>query len=385
MEHRRLSPTASPPVQPSSSSTSGTGSVRTMWLEATAQARAGGPRSRRRGVDGEHRGPARTVPPPLSATASVAPSRRRGCARGAGHPPRAAGARSPSERRAGCTFAACGRSAPPRKSGEAQRRTHLGRVDAAPPPRARRPPRRPRRASSQSPSCASDVATSASAPRRTRRRPPALAPRADPAHRALGRAATSTARASPTRSRRVGRSSQSVDTKPPLRPLGPWPQRPASRRTTSAPARAPSGATPSTGRGSRRRRRGRRRVCPVRAGSSARRRRGLLEPPAVSRMPQSVTGAILASGYPASARGGGSSAGRAPGRGPGGRGFESRPPPLLKALETGLSASLQGQRRAEPERPSWQRFANYRSMAGALGDPGGHPSTTASDQACPSR
>src|SRR4029079_6203819 len=44
--------------------------------------------------------------------------------------------------------------------------------------------------------------------------------------------------------------------------------------------------------------------------------------------------------YPASPRGGGSSAGRAPGCGPGGRGFESRPPPLLKALETGLSVSL---------------------------------------------
>ena len=42
---------------------------------------------------------------------------------------------------------------------------------------------------------------------------------------------TSTARASPTRSRRIGRSSHSVETKPPLRPLGPCPPpRPAPGR-----------------------------------------------------------------------------------------------------------------------------------------------------------
>ena len=54
--------------------------------------------------------------------------------------------------------------------------------------------------------------------------------------------------------------------------------------------------------------------------------------------------------YPVSARGGGSSVGRAPGCGPGGRGFESPPPPL--AL---LSGSRRRGDRPVAEAPTWRR------------------------------
>jgi hypothetical protein len=58
--------------------------------------------------------------------------------------------------------------------------------------------------------------------------------------------------------------------------------------------------------------------------------------------------------YPVQARGGGSSVGRAPGCGPGGRGFESPPPPLRlrnhdphrDAADVGVAALAQAQQRA---------------------------------------
>ena len=75
----------------------------------------------------------------------------------------------------------------------------------------------------------------AAGPVRSASTPCRLAARPDPVHRALGGAAHLDRAASPTRSRRIGRSSHSVETKPPFRPLGPCPASPASSTTTSSP------------------------------------------------------------------------------------------------------------------------------------------------------
>ena len=232
----RLSQTASPPVQPSCSSTSGTGSVRTMWLDATASA---------------SRWPANPAAAALTASTAV-PARIRAavgvgdrvaaepahaaCARGGARRARAAGG---AARARGVPAARSPRASsstpPPRKSGEAQRRrtssssigtASFGRADARGTPRRGRPSRRPGRRTWR---------RSSSAPRRTRRRPPAFrTTRRSRARRARTHGRHRRARVSPTRSRSVGRSSQSVETKPPLRPLGPWPHRSASTTTTSA-------------------------------------------------------------------------------------------------------------------------------------------------------
>src|SRR5687767_5950591 len=53
-----------------------------------------------------------------------------------------------------------------------------------------------------------------------------------------------------------------------------------------------------------------------------------------------------AAGYTADARGGGSSVGRAPGCGPGGRGFESRPPPSARP-----AANVRRRHHASPRCP----------------------------------
>ena len=148
--------------------------------------------------------------------------------------------------------------------------------------------------------------------------------------------ATSTARSSPTRSRRIGRSSQSVETKPPFRPLGPCPASPDSRTTTSGRRlerlQLPGGPEAEVAAADDH---DVRRSCPLRAARMARPGpppRATTRTACAATPPRAMSlerhrGGRETSGYPASARGGGSSAGRAPGCGPGGRGFESRPPP----------------------------------------------------------
>jgi hypothetical protein len=70
---------------------------------------------------------------------------------------------------------------------------------------------------------------------------------------------------------------------------------------------------------------------------------GGIEPPHAASKAAALSAELrgpAAKGYPAtlSSLGGGSSVGRAPGCGPGGRGFESRPPPSRKpAREAGVS------------------------------------------------
>ena len=99
-----------------------------------------------------------------------------------------------------------------------------------------------------------------------------LAPRADRVHRLHRRLAQLDApAASPYCSRSSGRYSHSEERKPPLRPLGPIPQRSASSTTTRAfGSRLARSPTPSTARCSRRRRpRRRRRRRPLRAGTGA--------------------------------------------------------------------------------------------------------------------
>ena len=260
------------------------------------------------------------------------------CARADARRQRSRCARSPSASRAGCTVADVRSIVAAEKAGDAQRLADLGRGRAAAPPRGRRRPAHAAIASSEPPSCASLVATysvgaaryHASTRSASHHAPMPRTPRSDAR-------TTSTARSSPTRSRRIGRSSHSVDTKPPFLPLGPCPASPASSTTTSERGleRLQLPGRPETEVAASRRSR-RRRSCRPRAAPSARRapppratsRTGYAAPRPSAREPRGPQGGRETSGYPGSARGGGSSAGRAPGCGPGGRGFESRPPPL---------------------------------------------------------
>ena len=229
----RPSAIGSPPVQPSSSSTSGTGSVRTMWLDATAWA------SRKPGkpavalFTASTAALARTRPRGVTATAST-PSRRTGVRSCSRTPASTTFARSPSASRAGWTVADVRRIAPPRKPASQRARSSAAvarRISSGAPSASQASI-----ASSDPSSCASLVATTsvgaaryqASTPSRSHQSPIPCTPRSD----AL---TTSSARSSPTRSRRMGTSSQSVETKPPLRPLGPCPARPASSTSTSHP------------------------------------------------------------------------------------------------------------------------------------------------------
>ena len=193
-------------------------------------------------------------------------------------------ARSPSERRAGWTVAEVRRTAPPRKPACAACADLFGRAG---------------RTSSGTPSAAQ-----ASTHRRTsaelrlarrdvdRRRGAVprvdvarLAPLSDPATRALGGTARPRALArrrlgragSAGRPRASRRSRRSVRSARARRDL------PRARPRRSR-ARAPSAARPSRGRGSRRRRRRRPPSCHPRAAGRLD-RPGLLEPPAVARVP----------------------------------------------------------------------------------------------------
>ena len=230
----------SPPVQPISSSTSGTGSVITMWLEVTVSRRRSG---RLAGAApapvASTAAPARTRPPVGARRRRRRPSRRGAVDRRAledGHPALAAARdRSPS----GEPRRLHGRGAGIEGAGAEDRRgaagPDLGLGQRAAGVRARRAPRRRRRPSRQAPSQA----------RRGRDLQVAglpvpgvdallLAPAADPVDRVLRGAGDRERRRVAEASRSVGRLNQIALTKPPLRPLGPSPQRSASSSTTRA-------------------------------------------------------------------------------------------------------------------------------------------------------
>ena len=230
----------SPPVQPISSSTSGTGSVSTMCEEVTdRRERSGGTprvaagpwRAPRRPRERCRTRPPRSTPPASARSASDG-ERSRTCA-----PRSISRRRRPSARRAGCRVAKSGISTPRRKRGESQRaRTCVTRPA---PPRAR---------ALQGPAAA------ATALRPTASKPgrggdahvaglvePGVhvlvpAPGSDVAHR-IARgvqqgARRTVAEALPQRPALIQSDSQ----KPPLRPLGPWPHTAPSSSATLAPS-----------------------------------------------------------------------------------------------------------------------------------------------------
>ena len=122
----------SPPVQPSSSITSGTGSVSTMWDEVTLRRERSSGSERAAGPTASTAVPARTRPPAVSATTppplpfALARERSaRTCERSKTATPRSIRRRRrPRARRAGCSVAKSGTLTPRRNSGAAQvRRT----------------------------------------------------------------------------------------------------------------------------------------------------------------------------------------------------------------------------------------------------------------------
>ena len=114
-------------------------------------------------------------------------------------------------------------------------RPHLGGASADGSPRARRRRRTPRSPRRSARAARRSWRRRSSARRGTRRRRPARRrTRRSRGRRAPTRARPRARASSPTRSRRIGRSSHSVETKPPFRPLGPCPASPASSTTTSA-------------------------------------------------------------------------------------------------------------------------------------------------------
>ena len=196
----------SPPVQPISSITSGTGSLITMWLEATDECVAEAVRIRAVALfTASTAASARTV--------ALAGRRARVAPRAFGPgvrswsrtPASITFARRPSARRAGWTFAAVGRSTPPRNTGDAHRVATSsrvsGRASSGAPTAAHAST-----SSSQSPTCASLVATcsvpAAAVP--ARRRPARRRTSPMPWTARSEARQTSTARVSPTRSRRIG-------------------------------------------------------------------------------------------------------------------------------------------------------------------------------------
>ena len=147
----------SPPVQPISSITSGTGSLITMWLEATESAWRKPWNPAVALFTASTAASARTVPSRVDALPS-ADSFRTGVRSWSRTPASITFARRPSARSAGCTFAAVGRSRPPRKTGDAHRVATSSRDSgcaSAGAPTASHAST----SSSQSPTCASLVAT----------------------------------------------------------------------------------------------------------------------------------------------------------------------------------------------------------------------------------
>ena len=115
----------SPPVQPISSSRSGTGSVTSMWVEVTASRLRSGPNPAAAALIATTAVGAITRPPvSVSTTTSPDPPARRRRARvpsWIATPSSSNAARRPSASLAGCTLAACRINAPPPNRGDAQR------------------------------------------------------------------------------------------------------------------------------------------------------------------------------------------------------------------------------------------------------------------------
>ena len=142
--------------------------------------------------------------------------------------------RSPKASRAGCTVAVCGTNTPPRNTGDAQ-------IACAPAASTARTAA-PSTASALTPSCAGAVETTSSPALRYQASTPSASHQAPIASTVACAAATQArAGASPRSARSDGRLRSRLETKPPLRPLGPCPQRAASTMTTRA-----SGAASST-------------------------------------------------------------------------------------------------------------------------------------------
>ena len=112
---------ASPPVQPICSSTSGTGSVRTMWEEATVSWPRRGPRRPFAALPiATTARSARTAPPSVRAITPPGSERSERTAEDSkiATPSSRSRRRIPSASRAGCTVAEPGETAPPRKAGD---------------------------------------------------------------------------------------------------------------------------------------------------------------------------------------------------------------------------------------------------------------------------
>ena len=226
---------ASPPVQPSASITSGTGSVSTMWLEETVRrlrSRCSCPEA---ALTATTAVAARTRPPAVSATMAPGAS---GCAWSARSartaerskirtPRPSRRSRSPKASRAGWTVAPARVATPPRNTGESQ----TARVSAA----VRGTTSSPLTAPALAPSWPGAQETTrcgaarchASTSWASHQAPIASTDSTEARH-------SSSAAASPCSPRSSGRYSHSEDRKPPLRPLGPIPQRSASSTTTRA-------------------------------------------------------------------------------------------------------------------------------------------------------
>ena len=226
----------SPPVQPSSAITSGTGSVRTMCDEVTVR-RERSARQRARGrADRQHGGAgAHAAAVGLGGHAGARP--RAGRTRASARRRRAALDQPPAqaEREAGglqrgeVRHAARRRGRPARRSARAPRPRQLhARARARPaPPRPRRRPGRPRRTPAPSTRTGSPTG-------RTRRPRPRSRHQAPTRGDRLAGGVQQRPRADRRRSARAGTAPTATcdSQKPPLRPLGPWPQTPPSSSAT---------------------------------------------------------------------------------------------------------------------------------------------------------
>ena len=218
----------SPPVQPTSSSSSGTGSVRTMWEEAIVSRPRSGPRGAFAAPPiASTAAPARTMPPSVRASTPPGAAAGRGPARTRRSRPRARAAA-----RAGRTPGAP--AAPSPRRGRGRRRGRRARRSGRRPPLARAPaPRRPPPAHGRRPAPRPRLRRgrprsrpAGSRPRRNQASTPCASQKSlDPVDRAAAARATASAASSPQRSRMFGSENHITLQKPPLRPLGPCPQR----------------------------------------------------------------------------------------------------------------------------------------------------------------
>ena len=207
-----------------------------MWLEETVSRLRSGGSAPVEAFSANTADRARTRPPAAVRIAIPAGSLRTAVARVPSkiRAPRASSrSRSPKASRAGWTVAVWGTNTPPRNTGEAQ----IARAPAA----SSACTVLPSTASALTPSCAGAVEATSSPALRYQASTPSASHHA-PIASTVACAASTHARAgaSPRSARSVGRLRSRLETKPPLRPLGPCPQRAASRTTTRASGSAAS-------------------------------------------------------------------------------------------------------------------------------------------------